>query len=194
MKDIKPGVKAIVDKINATENLTPETTLDNIIDLMRTYSMEESSMHLSELFLISEDGKFSRIPIKPKDLRGDFGEMLMKKYITEIRKDDVTISSLVEMNFGHGIATKIKKSEYKEHEERFNKIEQAFKSNGAEGIKDEPEYQDYFIVSIMTEKNVSTKIYDIIKASDSDAFVISNKPKLEHTSEYDGEKLINYLK
>jgi translation elongation factor EF-1beta len=192
-KEIKPGVQSMIDKINNTEELTPEITLDNIINLMRTYTMEEGSMSLSEIFLIASDGKFSQVPIKPKDMRGDFGEMLMKKYISEIKKQDVEINSLVEMNFGHGIAVKVKKSEYEQQKERFDRIEQSFKEHGGEGLKEEPEYQDYFVVSIMTEKNIKTRIYDIIKGAGND-FVIADKPKIEETQKYDGTKLINFLK
>lgn len=196
MKDITPGVKALIDKINSEETTSPDSILDNVINLMRIYSMEQNSMELSEVFVITQDGKFSPVPIKPKDMRGDFGDMLMAKYISEFKKEIKSdINSLVEFNFGHGIALKIKESEYEKEKERLTEIENKFKQSGAEALKDEPEYQDYFVVNIMKKDNINTKIYDIIKADDnSNAFVISNKPTIEHDVDYSEAKLTNYLK
>lgn len=194
-------VKDVVDKINSKDQSTPESILSEIIELMKIYSMDKKEMSINGLFLITQNGKISDIPISTSMAHGPLGEMLIKTYVKDITKKlEVESNSIVEFNFAHGIVAKVEEADSKTIE-KYLKISKAFLKGGSDAIQDEPDFKDYFVVNVLDKEKAITKIYDVITSVDKsgktipgEPFVIARTPMIEKELEYDNEKLINYFK
>jgi len=199
-ENISAILQAEIDKINETEVSTPEILIPQIISLMRTYSMEKNSMEIGVMFLVGNDGRFTRVPLPLSVIHGgDLGEMLLKNFIDSVKKV-TTVNSLLEINFGTGLVSKFKKEDEAEADKIMTTIKKDLESANSkeEFLASRNDFQDYFIVHILKENKMELQLYDIIKSFDKEDnknyMVISNTPMITEELEYDGKQRINYLK